>query len=941
MRGKFKCLLFIVCSALAPPSCAQNATLLLDEFKQQQQWSAKLQSGNTLLEMQATTAKDRALVYSELGNLAFSNGQYPDALHYFKLLEKETSLSFLPTENFRAIKMQGVILFYQGLFQQAIVEYSRALVIAENNNEKLEQANILNNIGLAYFDMHNLKLTLDYYLKVQSLYETEGSDQDKADILLNIAGVYVRLSRYDSAFAIYKDVLQVYQKLGDQSGIAQVYNNMGVASFESNQFDLALHYYELALHYYLSVNDYNHLSTQYTNLANINLILNKVDVAYEQARLGEKFALKISNQSLELNALYALGKVQFVKGELDKAKVSLERSTALAHEYKSERMIRNGLGTKSLLEASQGNYSSAMILHEKFIGELRLLRSDSIINALAALQDQFKATQLNQEIKQLKQDRKVQELKMAQRSQLTLFVFVLLFLVVVTGVALYRRGAEKRAKHHLAEQVEQRTAELQAVAQELREANDVKSQFLANISHEIRTPLTAILGQTDDLINGLYEPEQLQDELEIIQRHSDHLKSLINDVLDLSKIEANRLELSISCFDIVQLINDVHAMFITQATAKNLRLVLDNQIGDEFYTKLDLIRVKQILINLCANAIKFTHSGQVVIVLNKTEQGVVLVIKDTGIGMNSTQLKLIFECFSQADNSISRRFGGTGLGLSLSQQLASMMGGYISVQSEYKKGSQFSFFLPCVKVSKEQGLAELQAPVLKDKQLSGRVLLAEDHPDNRRLISRYLRSIGLEVIAVENGEQAVEQCLQEDPDIVLLDIQMPVMDGRAAFQLLQQCGFQRPIFALTANAMSHEVDDYLTLGFSGYLAKPIDKELFYKTLTQYLGYTKTPQQVEQSDIDMSDLVISFKQSFTLENETITQHFICEDFEALQKDSHRILGAAQMFGLDEIAQAAKDLDRALLQKKDNRNKQHIKELVFNLQAILRKYMKVNT
>ncbi|MGJ8675604.1 MAG: ATP-binding protein, partial [Pseudoalteromonas sp.] len=791
---------------------------------------------------------------------------------------------------------------------------------------KLEQANILNNIGLAYFDMHNLKLTLDYYLKVQSLYETEGSDQDKADILLNIAGVYVRLSRYDSAFAIYKDVLQVYQKLGDQSGIAQVYNNMGVASFESNQFDLALHYYELALHYYLSVNDYNHLSTQYTNLANINLILNKVDVAYEQARLGEKFALKISNQSLELNALYALGKVQFVKGELDKAKVSLERSTALAHEYKSERMIRNGLGTKSLLEASQGNYSSAMILHEKFIGELRLLRSDSIINALAALQDQFKATQLNQEIKQLKQERKVQELKMAQRSQLTLFVFVLLFLVVVTGVALYRRGAEKRAKHHLAEQVEQRTAELQAVAQELREANDVKSQFLANISHEIRTPLTAILGQTDDLINGLYEPEQLQDELEIIQRHSDHLKSLINDVLDLSKIEANRLELSISCFDIVQLINDVHAMFITQATAKNLRLVLDNQIGDEFYTKLDLIRVKQILINLCANAIKFTHSGQVVIVLNKTEQGVVLVIKDTGIGMNSTQLKLIFECFSQADNSISRRFGGTGLGLSLSQQLASMMGGYISVQSEYKKGSQFSFFLPCVKVSKEQGLAELQAPVLKDKQLSGRVLLAEDHPDNRRLISRYLRSMGLEVIAVENGEQAVEQCLQEDPDIVLLDIQMPVMDGRAAFQLLQQCGFQRPIFALTANAMSHEVDDYLTLGFSGYLAKPIDKELFYKTLTQYLGYTKTPQQVEQSDIDMSDLVISFKQSFTLENETITQHFICEDFEALQKDSHRILGAAQMFGLDEIAQAAKDLDRALLQKEENRNKQHIKELV---------------
>ena len=244
-----------------------------------------------------------------------------------------------------------------------------------------------------------------------------------------------------------------------------------------------------------------------------------------------------------------------------------------------------------------------MQLHEKYNNELRKLRSDSIVKALAVLERQFKATQLNQEIKELKQDRKLQELKMHQRSQLTVFIFVLLFLVIVTGVALYRRGAEKRAKQYLAEQVAQRTAELQAVAQELRAANDVKSQFLANVSHEIRTPLTAILGQTDDLMNGLYEPEQLKDELAIIQRHSNHLKSLINDVLDLSKIEANRLELNVSCFDMVQLVNDVHAMFNPQAKAKNLRLVLENKVGDEFYTRLDIMRVKQILINLCLSLI--------------------------------------------------------------------------------------------------------------------------------------------------------------------------------------------------------------------------------------------------------------------------------------------------------------------------------------------------
>ncbi|TMO81363.1 hybrid sensor histidine kinase/response regulator [Pseudoalteromonas sp. S3776] len=935
MLGKLKCLLFVLCCVFILPSFAQNSVSLFDEFKKEQQWDVKLTLGNALLEAKNITESQKVSVYSELADLAFSSDDFENALLYFKKLEQHTSSSYLPDMHFRAIKMQGVVFYFQGYFQQAIVEYSRAMVIVEKNNKQVELANLLSNIGLAYFEMNNMELTLEYYLKAKEIYEKKGSAQDQADILLNIAGVYIRLSRYESAILFYKEVLKVYQKLGDTSGIAQVNNNLGVAYYESSQFDLALHYYQMALRYYISTNDYNKLSTQYTNLANINLILNNVDVAYEQAKLGVQNALEIANHSLELNALHALAKIQFVRGELADSRISLDKATDLATQYNSVRIKRDAFGTRSLLEASKGNYAEALTLHEKFVAEQRGINSETITSALAVLQNQFKATQLNQEIQKLKQERKVQKLKMSQRSQLTVFIFVLLFLVIVTGTALYRRGAEKRAKQLLKEQVAQRTAELQAIAQELREANDVKSQFLANISHEIRTPLTAILGQTDDLINGLYEPENLQDELKIIQRHSDHLKSLINDVLDLSKIEANRLELNISCFDIVQLVSDVHAMFISQAKAKHLQIRFDNHVGNAFYTKLDLMRVKQILINLCANAVKFTQAGQVVVSLNKTEQGLVFIVKDTGIGMNSSQLKQIFECFSQADNSISRRFGGTGLGLSLSQQLASMMGGYISVQSEFKRGSQFSLFLPCVEVEKERDEYEYVTSSKRVKQLTGRVVLAEDHPDNRRLISRYLRSMGLEVIAVENGEQAVEKCLQIYPDLVLLDIQMPIMDGRAAFSLLQKCGFQAPIFALTANAMSHEVDDYLALGFTGYLGKPLDKNAFYNTLAKHLDEAAKQEPPYAAQIDMSDLVTSFKQSFTFENETINQHYSSNDLEALQKDSHRILGAAQMFALDDIAKAAKNLDMALLNKQ-SQSKEHIQKLVDELQCVLKKY-----
>ena len=367
MQGKLKCLLFVLCCVFILPSFAQNSVSLFDEFKKEQQWDVKLTLGNALLEAKNITESQKVSVYSELADLAFSSDDFENALLYFKKLEQHTSLNYLPDMHFRAIKMQGVVFYFQGYFQQAIVEYSRAMVIVEKNNKQVELANLLSNIGLAYFEMNNMELTLEYYLKAKEIYEKKGSAQDQADILLNIAGVYIRLSRYESAILFYKEVLKVYQKLADTSGIAQVNNNLGVAYYESSQFDLALHYYQMALRYYISTNDYNKLSTQYTNLANINLILNNVDVAYEQAKLGVQNALKIANHSLELNALHALAKIQFVRGELADSQKSLDKATDLATQYNSVRIKRDAFGTRSLLEASKGNYAEALTLHEKFV----------------------------------------------------------------------------------------------------------------------------------------------------------------------------------------------------------------------------------------------------------------------------------------------------------------------------------------------------------------------------------------------------------------------------------------------------------------------------------------------------------------------------------------------------------------------------------------------
>ena len=927
--------LLVVLSGASNDALSNEQTSLFEQFDLEQTWTKKHRLATDILANPDLPNLQRVTIYSGLAELAFTQSDLANALKYFKLLEANSTLKEQPKLYFRAIKMQGVVLYYQGLVQQAVVDYNRALNIAITLKSPIKQANLLSNIGLAYFDMYNMELALDYYQQAKVIYEKEGSAQDKADILHNIAGIYIRLSRYESALEMYREVLKVFQELGDDDGVAQVYGNMGVAYTESRQYQLALHYNQLALRYYQSVNNAFQLSIKHTNLATINLKLNKFDVAFYHANAGQQFALEADNKSLLAAALHVLSTVQFVQGNTENAKETSERSITLAKEYNNGMRIKDGLGVEALIHASLGDYEKALSLHQQYVDYQRSVNTEEASKAVSQFQIQFESNQLNQEIKQLKQQQYLQELQIAKRSQLTFLLVIVAILILITVIAVYKRRTEKQAKLKLSEQVEQRTKELQSVAQELREANEVKSQFLANISHEIRTPLTAILAQTDDLISGQYKAEQLQDELRVIQRQSEHLRSLINDVLDLSKIEANRLEINISCFDMVRLINDVHAMFSPQTKAKGLSLILESQLGDTYFTRLDLTRVKQILINLCANAIKFTHKGHVTIAVSKTDQGLLFCIQDTGIGMSSSQLKLIFECFSQADNSISRRFGGTGLGLSLSQQLAAMMGGYISVQSEFKKGSEFSFYLPCIQVEEQVCHDDMQAKsAAGHRLLSGKVVLAEDHSDNRKLISRYLHSLGLEVIAVENGEQAVEQSLKLYPDLVLLDIQMPVMDGISAFELLKQCGYEPPILALTANAMSHEIDHYLSLGFSDYLAKPIDKESFYTVLAKYLSSANEDSSTESIHVDMSDLVASFKQSLITESELIEQHFKVGDYKSLQKDSHRVLGAAQMFEFKEIVLAAKALDDELLQSQINTQK--LTTLVNGLLVLLKQY-----
>ncbi|WP_331086349.1 ATP-binding protein [Phenylobacterium sp.] len=373
---------------------------------------------------------------------------------------------------------------------------------------------------------------------------------------------------------------------------------------------------------------------------------------------------------------------------------------------------------------------------------------------------------------------------------------------------------------------------------EAEAANHAKSAFLAIMSHEIRTPLNGILGMTQALAaDPALSPAQLG-RLTVIRESGQSLLAILNDILDLSKVEAGKLELESIEFDLADLVRGAHDSFSALAAQKGLdcRLRIDPAARGTYLG--DPTRLRQILYNLISNALKFTEEGEVHISIATVPGGLRMTVEDTGAGIEPAQLERLFRKFEQADPSSTRRYGGTGLGLAICRDLCALMGGAIHVESELGRGSRFLVTLPLVKVraaapqSVIPGAAEPQAP---EDAGALRVLAAEDNPTNQQVLMALLGPAGVEATMVDDGEQAVEAWASGGFDLILMDIQMPRMDGLTATRTIRareaELGRPRtPIIALTANAMSHQVEEYLAAGMDGFVPKPIDLRALYEAI---------------------------------------------------------------------------------------------------------------
>ena len=465
-------------------------------------------------------------------------------------------------------------------------------------------------------------------------------------------------------------------------------------------------------------------------------------------------------------------------------------------------------------------------------------------------------------------------------------------------------------------------------------ASKAKSAFVANMSHEIRTPLTAIIGFSERLLNRNQNIEQREEATRTIIRNSTHLNQIVNDILDLSKIEAGQLEIERKNISLTQILTELDSLTGMQAREAGLEFVINYNFPIPKIIETDPVRLKQILINLCGNAVKFTQQGSITtdISYDAVTNQVKFSVRDTGIGMTSEEMHKIFKPFSQADISTTRKFGGTGLGLCISMQLAEKLGGSITCTSEKKKGSQFCFTINAGEIDKiklintiddSPSRASNETISNKPAPLKGRILLAEDSPDNQQLVSHYVSETGASLTIVENGQLAVEEILVNDYDLVLMDVQMPVMDGLEATNWLRTLGYKKPIVMLTANAMKEDHKRSKIVGADDYLVKPVDLSKFYHVLNKYLepALPYTPD-IKQADHDkkqtkditanprFKELVLRFVNKLPEMLEEINQATSNHEWTRVKAVSHNLKGMGGSFGYNEITDVAGAINKKI-------------------------------
>jgi PAS domain S-box-containing protein len=478
--------------------------------------------------------------------------------------------------------------------------------------------------------------------------------------------------------------------------------------------------------------------------------------------------------------------------------------------------------------------------------------------------------------------------------------------------------------------------ELVAAKHAAESAMHTKSQFLANMSHEMRTPLTAIIGFAEAIMQDFRsDPKELHC-LQVILNNSNHLLEVINDILDLSKLDAGAVSIEESTIELIPMVEEIRSMFSPRIAEKALSFSVHYEWPLPRWLATDVLRLKQVIINLLSNSIKFTEKGwiEVRVSFNQSSEEISISVSDSGIGMTNDQQAKLFQPFSQANESITRKYGGTGLGLTISRRLARALGGDIQVTSEPGRGSVFTLTvkprLPdreLITTDRSPGERAVSTHFTKPPALKGHVLFADDAVDNRQLVQYLLSKVGLSAVMVDDGSQALQAALSQPFDLILLDIQMPNVDGLTAARGMREAGIRTPIVALSASTMSSDVLEAVEAGCSMHLGKPFSSQSFYNMLARFLPTAQMSITTSERgkiadrcaasvlhdpvtaifDAQMIPLLHQFLTRLPARLEEIKAAIAASDGERVLLLAHRLKGSAGLYGFPLLADLGATLE----------------------------------
>ena len=742
-----------------------------------------------------------------LANYQYDRGELEKALDYAETCE--SYFSKVPDKKgvLDALNAQANAYSSMGMNNLAMNAYLKALHIAENLNDKVSRAVTLFNLGTIVEYGKNDSLALSYFHQAELIYRDLKQFDELGDIYNNYAEVYLNLGNYKKAKTFYYKALKNYKKYHSKRG----------------------------------------LEVSELNIGHLELLQKQTDSVEYRLNKSEQLAIEIQDS-------VGLGYVWKNRAELaleehnyDRAMFCIIKAEAISKVKGNADLTLNVLKLKSQIYEMRGDFKQAFIqfkIYSQFKDSLRNMSNQATLKAIQlTLQNEHKDAELNK--LSLENEKRQSELRKKDIFRKVSIAFIGI-LLVVGMILIFVNRRQKHLNSILNEQqsilieknnrITSQQKELAEINKTLKnekdlaeKANHAKDQFLSVISHELRTPLNAVIGFAKLLKQSKHLPSQL-DNINGLESSAQILLALINNLLDISKLEEGAYIPEIQTFSLREVVNEVGQIFRASLDSKKLDYIVSIDKDLAVYFRGDATALRQIILNLLSNAIKFTDKGSIHLtitktVLNKNITGINLEIRDTGIGIPEEEVGQIFDKFRQADSSIRRKYGGSGLGLAIIKNLLDRLGGTVDVSSKLNDGTTFSVKFPLEPVEKADVSGETILEHSADiRHQSVKILLAEDNEINIMVVNKFLQRWGYDADVANDGKEAVEMALKGNYQLILMDIQMPVMDGYEAAKAIKATRKDVRIVALTADLSPGVLNRVNESGMDDYLSKPFNPE---------------------------------------------------------------------------------------------------------------------